>query len=106
MAYQQDQARDDHGRFASGGAGASQARSERVALNQRLDARNRSLTYGFGPAARAVENKPAPAAHTAGIESAVNGKSLDAKNAANLSQFTLAQLSARGATTAKVGGAS
>jgi hypothetical protein len=77
-----------------------------VALNQRLDARNRSLTYGFGPAARAVENKPAPAAHTAGIESAVNGKSLDAKNAANLSQFTLAQLSARGATTAKVGGAS
>jgi hypothetical protein len=80
--YQQDQARDDHGRFASGGAGPSQARSERVALNQRLDARNRSLTYGFGPAARTMENKPAPAAHTAAIESAVNGKRLDAKVAA------------------------
>jgi hypothetical protein len=103
-SYQQDQARDDHGRFASVGAGASQAKSERVALNQKLDARNRSLTYGFGPAARAVENKPAPAAHTVSIESAVNGKSLDAKNAANHSNFTLAQMSALGATKAKVGG--
>ena len=73
--YQQDQARDDHGRFASGGAGASQARAERVALNQRLDARNRSLTYGFGPAARAVENKPAPAAHIAAVQ-ATAGKTL------------------------------
>ena len=63
--YQQDQARDDHGRFASGGAGASQARAERVALNQRLDARNRSLTYGFGPAA-----------HTAAIHAATAGKTL------------------------------
>jgi hypothetical protein len=104
--YQQDQARDSNGRFASGGAGASQARAERVALNQRLDARNRSLTYGFGPAARAVENKPAPAAHTSAIESATSGKSLDAKNVANHSAFTLAQLSAMGATTAKVGGQS
>jgi hypothetical protein len=74
--YQQDQARDDHGRFASGGAGASQARAERVALNQRLDARNRSLTYGFGPAARAVENKPAPAAHLAAVHAATAGKTL------------------------------
>jgi hypothetical protein len=88
MAYSQEQARDERGRFASGGQGPSQARAERVALNQKLDARNRSLTYGFGPAARTVENKPA---HGAGIESAVNGK-------------TLAQLSAMGATTAKVGG--
>lgn len=103
-SFQQDQARDDHGRFASGGAGASQARSERVALNQRLDARNRSLTYGFGPAARAVENKPAPAAHTASIERAVNGKSLDAKNVANLSKYTVATLSSMGATKAKIGG--
>ncbi len=106
MAYQQEQARDYHGRFASGGQGPSQARAERVALNQWLDARNRSLTYGFGPAARAVENKPAPAAHTVGIESAVNGKSLDAKVTANHSAYTLAQMSALGATTAKVGGAS
>jgi hypothetical protein len=91
MAYQQEQARDDHGRWISGGQGPSQSRAERVALNQRLDARNRSLTYGFGPKARTMENTPAPAAHTAGIESAVNGK-------------TLAQVSAMGATTAKVGG--
>jgi hypothetical protein len=91
MAYSQEQARDDHGRFASGGQGPSQARAERVALNQRLDARNRSLTYGLGPAARTVENKPAAGAHTAGIESATAGK-------------TLAQVSAMGATTAKVGG--
>jgi hypothetical protein len=90
MAYQQEQARDDHGRFAPGGQGPSQARAERVALNQRLDARNRSLTYGFGPKARTMENTPAPA-HAAGIETAVNGK-------------TLAQVSAMGATTAKVGG--
>lgn len=91
MAYQQEQARDDHGRWTSGGQGPSQARAERVALNQRLDARNRSLTYGFGPKARTMENKPAPAAHQAGIESAVNGK-------------TLAQVSAMGATTAQVKG--
>lgn len=88
MAYSQEQARDDHGRFASGGQGPSQARAERVALNQKLDARNRSLTYGFGPAARTVENKPA-GAHTAGIELATAGK-------------TLAQVSAMGATTATV----
>ena len=105
MAYSQEQARDERGRFASGGQGQSQARAERVALNQRLDARNRSLTYGFGPKARTMENTPAPAAHTSGIEFAVNGKSLDAKNVANHSAFTLAQLSAMGATTAKVGGA-
>ena len=97
MAYQQEQARDDHGRFASGGQGPSQAKAERVALNQRLDARNRSLTYGFGPKARTMENTPAPAVHTAGIESAVNGK-------------TLAQISAEGTNPAipppKIGGAS
>jgi hypothetical protein len=57
-----------------------------VALNQKLDARNRSLTHGFGPAARTVENKPA---HTVGIENATAGK-------------TLAQVSAMGATTATV----
>jgi hypothetical protein len=91
MSYQQEQARDDHGRWASGGRGASQAKGERVALNQKLDARNRSLTYGFGPAARTVENRPAPAAHTSGIETAVNGK-------------TLADVSAAGATTFKSGG--
>ncbi len=89
MAYSQEQARDGRGRFASGGQGPSQARAERVALNQKLDARNRSLTYGFGPQARTMENTPAPAAHTAGIESAVNGK-------------TLAQVSAMGATTAAI----
>jgi len=92
MTYSQEQARDDHGRFASGGQGPSQSRAERIALNQRLDARNRSLTYGFGPKARAMENKEAPA-HAAGIETATQGK-------------TLAQLSAMGATTAKVGGQS
>lgn len=63
-----------------------------MALNRRLDARNRSLTYGFGPAARYVENKPA-GAHTTGIDNATAGK-------------TLAQVSAMGATTAKVGGQS
>jgi hypothetical protein len=93
MAYQQEQARDDHGRWTSGGQGPSQARAERVRLNQRLDARNRSLTYGFGPKARTMENTPAPAVHTTGIENATAGK-------------TLAQLSAMGATTAKVGGQS
>jgi hypothetical protein len=76
MAYQQDQARDGHGRWTSGGTGPSQARAERVQLNQRLDARNRSLTYGFGPAARAVENKPAPAAHLAAVHAATAGKRL------------------------------
>jgi hypothetical protein len=97
VAYSQEQARDERGRFASGGQGQSQARAERVALNQRLDARNRSLTYGFGPKARTMENKEALAAHTSGIESAVNGK-------------TLAQLSAEGTNPAipppKIGGAS
>jgi hypothetical protein len=88
MAYSQEQARDERGRFASGGQGPSQSRAERVALNQRLDARNRSLTYGFGPKARTMENTPA-AAHTSGIESAVNGK-------------TLAEVSAMGATTATI----
>ena len=84
MAYQQDQARDSHGRFASGGQGPSQRRAEIIALNQRLDARNRSRTFGFGPAARTIENTPAPAgAHTTGIETATTGK-------------TLAQLSAMG----------
>jgi hypothetical protein len=110
MAYSQEQARDENGRFASGGAGPSQARAERVALNTRLDARNRSLppTHDFGPAARVTRGSPPlpTGAHTSAIEQATAGKSLDAKNAANLSQFTLAQLSARGATTAKVGGAS
>ena len=86
--FQQDQARDERGRFASGGQGPSQARAERVALNQRLDARNRSLTYGFGPKARTMENKEAPA-HTRGVEAATAGK-------------TLAQVSAMGATTAQV----
>jgi len=84
MAYSQEQARDERGRFASGGQGPSQSRAERVALNQRLDARNRSLTYGFGPKARTMENKPA---HTAGIETATAGK-------------TLAQLSAAGTNPA------
>jgi hypothetical protein len=92
MAYSQEQARDERGRWTSGGQGPSQARAERVALNQKLDARNRSLTYGFGPLARTMENRPAPAgAHTAGIEAATAGK-------------TLAEVSAMGATTAKVGG--
>ena len=89
MAYQQEQARDERGRWTSGGQGPSQARAERVALNQRLDARNRSLTYGFGPKARTMENKPAPAAHQAGVAAATGGK-------------TLAQVSAMGATTATV----
>ena len=87
-AYQQDQARDAHGRWTSGGIGPSQRRAEVVALNRRLDARNRSRTFDFGPAARAVENKPA---HMAGIESATAGK-------------TLARGSAMGATTAQVRG--
>jgi hypothetical protein len=82
MAYSQEQARDENGRFASGGQGPSQARAERVALNQRLDARNRSLTYGFGPKARTMENTPTPA-HGAGIDMATAGK-------------TIAQLSAAG----------
>lgn len=87
MAYQQEQARDDHGRWTSGGQGPSQRRAEIVALNQRLDARNRSKTFGFGPAARTMEK----GAHTAGVEAATAGK-------------TLAQVSAMGATQAKVGG--
>ena len=100
--YQQDQARDERGRFASGGAGPSQARAERVALNTRLDARNRSLppTHDFGPAAAVARG-----AHTAAIEQATAGRSLDAKNAANLSQYTLATLSSMGATKANVGAA-
>lgn len=104
-SYQQDQARDNIGRFASGGQGGSQARAERVALNQKLDARNRSLTFGFGPAARTMENKPA--AHTAAIHTATAGKSLAdrfpaAKYDSNMRPTqgpTLAQLSAMGATT-------
>lgn len=92
MAYQQEQARDERGRWTSGGVGPSQRRAEIIALNQRLDGRNRSRTYGFGPAARAVENKSAPAgAHTTGINNVTAGK-------------TLAQVGAMGATTAKVGG--
>ena len=77
--YSQDQARDSIGRFASGAGTAgqpSQARAERVALNQRLDARNRSQTHDFGRFARAVENKSPPAAHQAGVHAAVSGKSL------------------------------
>lgn len=89
MAYSQEQARDERGRWTSGGVGPSQARAERVKLNQQLDARNRSRTYGFGPAARYVENKPAPAAHQMGVEAATAGK-------------TLAEVSAMGATTATV----
>jgi len=93
--YAQDQARDENGRFASGGVGPSQSRAERIALNERLDARSRSLplTHDFGPAARAVRAAPPlpTGAHTAALLQAVNGK-------------TLAQLSAMGATTAKVGG--
>lgn len=86
MAFQQEQARDERGRWTSGGVGPSQRRAEIVALNQRLDARNRSRTYGFGPAARVVENKSAPAVHQTGVEAATAGK-------------TLAEVSAMGATT-------
>jgi hypothetical protein len=88
-AFGQEQPRDERGRFASGATGPSQSRAERITLNQRLDARNRSRTYGFGPAARYVENTPAPGAHTVGINNATAGK-------------TLAQLSAMGATTATI----
>jgi hypothetical protein len=89
-AYGQEQPRDERGRFASGAIGPSQSRAERIALNQRLDARNRSKTYGFGPAARYMENKPAPGAgaHTTGIQ--------------NIGSKTLAEVSAIGATSAQV----
>lgn len=94
--YQQDQARDDHGRWTSGGQGPSQRRGEIVRLNQRLDARRYGVTRDFGPAARYVENKPAPA-HGAAIAKATGGK-------------TLAQLSAAGTNPAmpppKIGGQS
>lgn len=75
-AFNQEQARDSIGRFASGGVGPSQRRAEIVALNQRTDARNRSNTHDFGPARRFVENKPAPAAHQIGVLTATAGKSL------------------------------
>jgi hypothetical protein len=80
-----DQNRDEYGRFASGN-GPSQAKAERVALNQKLDARNRSLTYGFGPAARAVENKSPTGAHTAGIDKATQGRTLAQLSAAGTNQ--------------------
>ena len=86
MAYQQDQARDGHGRWTSGGAGPSQARAEHIAINQRLDARNRASppTHDFGPAARTARAAPPlPAgAHTSAIMQATAGRSLDAKIAA------------------------
>jgi hypothetical protein len=53
--YSDQQERDEHGRFASNG-GPSQAKAERVKLNQQLDARNRSRTFGFGPHARKMES--------------------------------------------------
>lgn len=86
-SFAQEQARDYHGRWTSGGEGPSQARGERVKLNEQLDARNRSRTGLFGPAAKAVIG----GAHSAAIHQATAGK-------------TLAQVSAMGATTAKVGG--
>lgn len=113
MAYSQDQARDERGRFASGGTGPSEARAERVALGKQLDNRNRigarpwdrpshavdqmskimaGLRNRFGdktPTEDQVRLMMATGAHTAGIHDATMGK-------------TLAQVSAEGATTAKV----
>lgn len=86
-AYMQEQARDYHGRWTSAGQGMSQRRAEIVKLNEQLDARNRSRTGLFGPAAKAVIG----GAHSAGIHAATAGK-------------TLAQVSAMGATTATVKG--
>jgi hypothetical protein len=80
--YSSSQERDEFGRFASN-SGPSQSKAERIALNQKLDARNRSLTYGFGPAARAVENK---GAHTAGIDKATQGRTLAQLSAAGTNQ--------------------
>lgn len=92
----QEQARSGRGRFVSGGIGKSQRRAEITALNTRLDARNRSRTFDFGPAARYMENTPAPA-HQTGVETATAGK-------------TLAQVSAEGTNPAmpqpKLGGQS
>ena len=54
------------------GVGPSQRRAEIVKLNQRLDARNRSRTGLFGPAAKAIVG----GAHSAGIHAATVGKTL------------------------------
>lgn len=50
MSYNDDQPRDDHGRFASGNSGQrlSRAAQERVALNKQTDA---SLYHNTGSAA-------------------------------------------------------
>jgi hypothetical protein len=113
-SYQQDQARDNHGRFASGGAGKSQNRAERVQLGKQLDARKagqhawdrptqnvdqmtkvmHGLQNEYGdkaPSESQVRFMMETGAHTAGVHAATMGK-------------TLAQTSAAGATTAKVGG--
>lgn len=114
MAYNSDQQRDDHGRFASNG-GPSTARAEKMALGKQLDNRNRigvrpwdrpshglgamdkimaGLRNKFGdrtPSEDQVQLAMATGAHTAGIHDATMGK-------------TLAEVSAKGATQAKVGG--
>ncbi len=58
MAYSQEQARDDHGRWTSGGQGSSQARAEKVALNRKIDQRKFSPRNNrpFGPVAQLKKN--------------------------------------------------
>ena len=114
MAYNSDQQRDEHGRWTSGG-GPSSARAEKIALGRQLDNRNRigvrpwdRPSHGVGamdkimaglraeygdrtPSEDQVRLAMATGAHTAGIHDATMGK-------------TLAEVSAMGATQAKVGG--
>jgi hypothetical protein len=114
MAYSEGQARDDHGRWTSG-SGPSQARAEKVALGKQLDDRNRigvrpwdRPSHGVGtmdkimaglraqygdrtPSEDQVRLMMQTGAHTAGIHDATAGK-------------TLAEVSAMGATAAKIGG--